>query len=117
MERAKNIKVECSSNELMTFYLKEMYSVGNNGLAKALGIHPSKTSRDKARIFDLACQLVSQFGLPPDSVNISDKPTKVVLEGDYAERLIQALEGKRKIKRKASTTANGEASQQMDLAI
>ncbi|XPD81724.1 hypothetical protein ACMHUM_14665 [Proteus mirabilis] len=64
MECAKNIKVECSSNELMTFYIQQMYSVGNNGLAKALGIHPSKSSRDKARIFDLACQLVSKFGLP-----------------------------------------------------
>lgn len=115
MECAKNIKVECSSNELMTFYIQQMYSVGNNGLAKALGIHPSKSSRDKARIFDLACQLVSQFGLPPESVNISDKPTKVVLEGDYAERLIQALEGKGKIKRK--TSAVTEASQQMDLTI
>ncbi|HIE0970617.1 TPA: hypothetical protein ACXJQF_003447 [Proteus mirabilis] len=101
----------------MTFYIQQMYSVGNNGLAKALGIHPSKSSRDKARIFDLACQLVSKFGLPLDSVNISEKPTKVVLEGDYAERVIQALEGKGKIKRKASTTANGEASQQMDLTI
>ncbi|MDF7297452.1 hypothetical protein [Proteus mirabilis] len=97
----------------MTFYLKEMYSVGNNGLAKALGIHPSKSSRDKARIFDLACQLVSKFGLPPDSVNLSEKPTKVVLEGDYAERVIQALEGKGKVKRKAP--ADTEASQQMDL--
>ncbi|MBJ2108269.1 hypothetical protein [Proteus terrae] len=115
MECAKNIKVECSSNELMTFYLKEMYSVGNNGLAKALGIHPSKSSRDKARIFDLACQLVSKFGLPTDSVNISEKPTKVVLEGDYAERVIQALEGKGKIKRKAPAVT--EAYQQMDLAI
>ncbi|EOY4307200.1 hypothetical protein ACQ62Z_003946, partial [Proteus mirabilis] len=66
-------------------------------------------SRDKARIFDLACQLVSKFGLPPDSVNISDKPTKVVLEGDYAERVIQALEGKGKIKRKAPETAINEA--------
>ncbi|HCT3249662.1 TPA: hypothetical protein OTS89_001416 [Proteus mirabilis] len=115
MECAKNIKVECSSNELMTFYIQQMYSVGNNGLAKALGIHPSKSSRDKARIFDLACQLVSNFGLPPDSVNLSEKPTKVVLEGDYAERVIQALEGKGKVKRKAPAVT--EASQQMDLTI
>ncbi|MDT7051879.1 hypothetical protein [Providencia stuartii] len=115
MEHAKNIKVECSSNELMTFYIQQMYSVGNNGLAKALGIHPSKSSRDKARIFDLACQLVSKFGLPPDSVNISDKPTKVVLEGDYAERVIQALEGKGKVKRKAPTTANDEAQINLDI--
>lgn len=100
MENAKNIKVECSSNELMTFYIQQMYSVGNNGLAKALGIHPSKSSRDKARIFDLACQLVSKFGLPPDSVNISDKPTKVVIEGDYAERLIRAIEGKGGLKKR-----------------
>lgn len=113
MEHAKNIKVECTSNELMTFYLKEMYSIGNNGLAKELGIHPSKSSRDKARIFDLACMLVSKFGLPPDSVNISDKPTKVVLEGDYAERLIQVLEGKGKLKRKTSKAATDEA--QMEL--
>ncbi|MER5079671.1 hypothetical protein [Providencia stuartii] len=115
MENAKNIKVECSSNELMTFYIQQMYSVGNNGLAKALGIHPSKSSRDKARIFDLACKLVSKFGLPPDSVNISDKPTKVVLEGDYAERVIQALEGKGKVKRKAPTTANDEAQINLDI--
>lgn len=113
MEHAKNIKVECSSNELMTFYIQQMYSVGNNGLAKELGIHPSKSSRDKARIFDLACMLVSKFGLPPDSVNISDKPTKVVIEGDYAERLIQVLEGKGKLKRKAPTAGTDEA--QMEL--
>ncbi|MER5138044.1 hypothetical protein [Providencia stuartii] len=115
MENAKNIKVECSSNELMTFYIQQMYSVGNNGLAKALGIHPSKSSRDKARIFDLACKLVSKFGLPPDSVNISDKPTKVVLEGDYAERVIQALEGKGKVKRKASKAATNEAQINLDI--
>ncbi|QQO61392.1 hypothetical protein JI723_14080 [Providencia manganoxydans] len=115
MEPAKNIKVECTSNELMTFYLKEMYLIGNNGLAKELGIHPSKSSRDKARIFDLACQLVSKFGLPPDSVNISDKPTKIVLEGDYAERVIQALEGKGKIKRKVPTVAPDET--QLDLKL
>ncbi|HGN2032726.1 TPA: hypothetical protein ACKRXS_003724, partial [Proteus mirabilis] len=53
--------------------------------------------------------LVSKFGLPPDSVNISDKPTKVVLEGDYAERVIQALEGKGKVKRKAPTAGTDEA--------
>nr|ELR5038706.1 hypothetical protein [Providencia stuartii]ELR5082966.1 hypothetical protein [Providencia stuartii] len=115
MEPAKNIKVECTSNELMTFYLKEMYSIGNNGLAKELGIHPSKSSRDKARIFDLACMLVSKFGLPPDSVNVSDKPTKIVLEGDYAERVIQALEGKGKIKRKAPTAGTDEAQIKLDI--
>lgn len=116
MEHAKNIKVECSSNELMTFYIQQMYSVGNNGLAKELGIHPSKSSRDKARIFDLACQLVSKFGLPPDSVNISDKPTKVVIEGDYAERLIQVLEKKVKVKKNASAVATIEA-EQIELSI
>ncbi|NBN45436.1 hypothetical protein GWJ05_06460 [Proteus sp. G2626] len=117
MECAKNIKVECSSNELMSFYLKQMYSVGNNGLAKMLGVHPSTSSRDKNRIFELACKAITELGLPPDSVAISETPTKVVIEGDYAERLIQMLEGKGKIKRKATTTANGEASQQMDLTI
>ncbi|MEY0290865.1 hypothetical protein AB7303_06170 [Providencia rettgeri] len=91
----------------------KMYSVGNNGLAKDLGIHPSKSSRDKARIFELSCMLVSKYGLPPNSVHISDKPTKVVIEGDYAERLIQVLEGKGKVKRKAPTTAIDEA--QMEL--
>lgn len=58
---------------------------------------------------------MSKFGLPPDSVNISDKPTKVVLEGDYAERVIQALEGKGKVKRKAPTTANDEAQINLDI--
>ncbi|MEY0513140.1 hypothetical protein AB7315_07005 [Providencia manganoxydans] len=115
MDYAKNINVECTSNELMTFYLKEMYSIGNNGLAKELGIHPSKSSRDKARIFDLACMLVSKFGLPPDSVNVSDKPTKIVLEGDYAERVIQALEGKGKFKRKAPTAGTDEAQIKLDI--
>ncbi len=108
MDYAKTIKVDCSSNQLMTFYIQKMYEIGNNGLAKELGIHPSKSSRDKARIFDLACVLVSKFGLPPDSVNISDKPTKVVLEGDYAERVIQALEGKGKLKRKVPAVAPDE---------
>lgn len=53
--------------------------------------------------------------MPPDSENISDKPTKVVLEGDYAERVIQALEGKGKVKRKAPTTANDEAQINLDI--
>ncbi|MEX5879590.1 hypothetical protein AB6G95_07485 [Proteus vulgaris] len=115
MELSKTIKVECSSNELMSFYLKQMYSVGNNGLAKILGVHPSTSSRDKNRIFELACKAITELGLPPDSVAISEKPIKVVIEGDYAERLIQMLEGKGKIKRK--TSAVTEASQQMDLTI
>ncbi|MEX9872125.1 hypothetical protein AB7X03_01470 [Providencia rettgeri] len=115
MEHAKTIKVDCSHNELMTFYIQQMYSVGNNGLAKDLGIHPSKSSRDKARIFELSCMLVSKYGLPPNSVHISDKPTKIVIEGDYAERVIQALEGKGKIKKKASTAGTDGA--QMNLSI
>lgn len=115
MELSKTIKVECSSNELMSFYLKQMYSVGNNGLAKMLGVHPSTSSRDKNRIFELACKAITELGLPPDSVAISEKPTKVVIEGDYAERLIQMLEGEGKIKRKAPAVT--EASQQMDLTI
>lgn len=113
MEPAKNIKLECSSNKLMSFYIQQMFSLGNNGLAEKLGIHPSKSSRDKNRIFELACLLITEIGLPPESVNISDKPTKVVIEGDYAERLIQAIEGKGKIKRKAPAAVTDEA--QMEL--
>ncbi|MGJ3353460.1 hypothetical protein [Providencia sp. Je.9.19] len=115
MDYAKTIKVDCSPNELMSFYLKQMYSIGNNGLAQRLGVHPSTSSRDKNRIFELACLAVTELGLPPDSVHISDKPTKVVIEGDYAERLIQVLEGKGKIKRKAPTARTDEA--QIELSI
>lgn len=108
MELSKSIKVNCSFNELASFYHRQAFSIGNNGLAKKLGIHPSTSSRDKNRIFDLACLMVTEMGLPPDSVNVSDEPAKVVIVGDSAEKLIQILAGKGKVKRKAPAVTEAQ---------
>ena len=113
MELSKSIKVNCSFNELASFYHRQAFSIGNNGLAKKLGIHPSTSSRDKNRIFELACLMVTEIGLPPDAVNVSGEPTKVVIVGDSAEKLIRMLEVKGKVKRKAPAVTEA----QMDLTI
>ena len=108
MELSKSINVNCSSNELSSFYHRQAFSIGNNGLAKKLGIHPSTSSRDKNRIFELACVMITEMGLPPDSVNVSGEPAKVVIIGDGAEELIRMLEVKGKVKRKAPAVTEAQ---------
>ncbi|MEG0281340.1 MAG: hypothetical protein RR686_19005 [Morganella sp. (in: enterobacteria)] len=113
MELSKNINIRCSGAALETFFIQRMFEIGNDGFAKEIGIHPSTASRDKNRIFRLACDLITHFGLPEDSVVVADKPPRLVVEGADAEWLMQMLEMKGKVKRKAPAVTEA----QMDLTI
>lgn len=115
MELSKSINIRCSSSALETFFIQRMFEIGNDGLAKEIGIHPSTASRDKNRIFRLACDLITRFGLPEDSVEIAGKPPRLVVEGADAEWLMQMLEIKGKVKRKAPAVT--EAQDQIELTI
>ncbi|MTC27963.1 hypothetical protein [Providencia alcalifaciens] len=109
MDTTKNIKITCKPETLETYFFQMMFKDGNDGFAKAMGIHPSSASREKSRIFSLACKAIACYGLPTEAVSMPEKSRSVVIEGDYAERLIQVLEGKGKVKRKASNMGHSEA--------
>lgn len=113
MDYAKNIKITCKPEILETYFFKRMLDEGNNAFASEMGIHPTASSREKNRIFKLACKAIAHYGLPEEAVSIPENSRSVVIEGDYAERVIQALEGKGKLKRKTSKAATDEA--QMEL--
>ncbi|MBE8597876.1 hypothetical protein [Xenorhabdus sp. BG5] len=118
----KNTRVTCSAQYLESYFLKSALDFGNNDLAREMGIHPSTLSRDKNRIAKLASLMVVKLGLPEWAfeIGVSDCESKpvVVIEGEHAERLIQALEGKGKIKRKTSVAATAEASEmQLEMSI
>nr|CBA74717.1 conserved hypothetical protein [Arsenophonus nasoniae] len=86
---------------------------GNNGFAKSLGIHPSTASRDKTRIFKLACQVVSEYGLPRHVVSVSGSQSQEVvitnISGEEIRKLIDMLEHLRLPKKEASELKNNEA--------
>ncbi|WP_272524289.1 MULTISPECIES: hypothetical protein [unclassified Providencia] len=109
MDTIKNIKITCKPETLETYFFQMMFKDGNDGFAKAMGIHPSSASREKSRIFSLACKAIAHYGLPADAVSMPENSRSVVIEGDYAERLIRALERKGKVKRNASNLAQDEA--------
>ncbi|MFG0743761.1 hypothetical protein [Providencia sp. TYF-12] len=109
MDTTKNIKITCKPETLETYFFQMMFKDGNDGFAKAMGIHPSSASREKSRIFSLACKAIARYGLPTEAVSMPENSRSVVIEGDYAERLIQALERKGKVKRNASNLAQDEA--------
>ncbi|EPI2106574.1 hypothetical protein ACS5F0_002349 [Providencia rettgeri] len=109
MDYAKTINITCKPEILESYFFKRMLDEGNNSFASEMGIHPTASSREKNRIFKLACKAIAHYGLPEEAVSIPEKSRSVVIEGDYAERLIQALEGQGKVKRKASNLARSEA--------
>lgn len=115
MDYAKTINITCKPEILESYFFKRMLDEGNNSFASEMGIHPTASSREKNRIFKLACKAIAHYGLPADAVSMPEKSRSVVIEGDYAERLIQALERKRKVKRNASNLAQDEA--QIELSI
>ncbi|WP_272657050.1 hypothetical protein [Providencia sp. PROV157] len=113
MDTTKNIKITCKPETLETYFFQMMFKDGNDGFAKAMGIHPSSASREKSRIFSLACKAIARYGLPTEAVSIPEKSRSVVIEGDYAEQIIKVLEYNGKLKRKTSKAATDEA--QMEL--
>ncbi|MBN6364279.1 hypothetical protein JZL89_02745 [Providencia rettgeri] len=113
MEHAKNIKITCKPETLETYFFQMMFKDGNDGFAKAMGIHPSSASREKSRIFSLACKAIARYGLPTEAVSMPEKSRSIVIEGDYAEQIIKVLEYNGKLKRKTSKAATDEA--QMEL--
>ncbi|ENL8513186.1 hypothetical protein AB6H97_000141 [Providencia rettgeri] len=115
MDYAKTINITCKPEVLESYFFKRMLDEGNKTFASEMGIHPTASSREKNRIFKLACKAIAHYGLPAEAVSMPEKSRSVVIEGDYAERLIQALEGKGKLKRKTSKAATDEA--QIELSI
>lgn len=109
MDYAKTINITCKPEILESYFFKRMLDEGNNSFASEMGIHPTASSRDKNRIFKLACKAIARYGLPTEAVSMPENSRSVVIEGDYAERLIQALERKGKVKRNASNLAQDEA--------
>ncbi|EKH6498472.1 MULTISPECIES: hypothetical protein [Providencia] len=109
MDYAKTINITCKPEILESYFFKRMLDEGNNSFASEMGIHPTASSREKNRIFKLACKAIAHYGLPADAVSMPENSRSVVIEGDYAERLIRALERKGKVKRNASNLAQDEA--------
>ncbi|HEM8865395.1 TPA: hypothetical protein U2R11_002637 [Providencia stuartii] len=109
MDYAKTINITCKPEILESYFFKRMLDEGNNSFASEMGIHPTASSREKNRIFKLACKAIAHYGLPAEAVSMPENSRSVVIEGDYAERVIQALEGKGKVKRKAPTAGTDEA--------
>lgn len=109
MDTAKNIKITCKPETLETYFFQMMFKDGNDGFAKAMGIHPSSASREKSRIFSLACKAIARYGLPTEAVSMPENSRSVVIEGDYAEQIIKVLEYNGKLKRKTSKAATDEA--------
>ncbi|HGJ5878210.1 MAG TPA: hypothetical protein ACHBZ9_03780 [Arsenophonus nasoniae] len=114
MEYSNTIKITCKPEHLESYFYQKMASEGgNNGFAKSLGIHPSTASRDKTRIFKLACQVVSEYGLPRHVVSVPDSQSQEVLitniSGEEIRKLIDMLEHLRLPKKEASELKNNEA--------
>ncbi|MDC9591602.1 hypothetical protein PSI23_20540 [Xenorhabdus sp. XENO-10] len=118
--KTRNTRVTCKAQALETFWFKSAAETGNSPLAKEMGIHPTGLSREKSRIVKLASRMVVELGLPEGAAELSESDNKpvVVIEGEHAERLIQALERKGKIKRKTPVALTTEASEmQLELSI
>ncbi|PHM68843.1 hypothetical protein [Xenorhabdus kozodoii] len=118
--KTRNTRVTCKARYLESYFLKSVLDFGNNELAKEMGIHPSALSRDKNRIAKLASLMIVKLGLPEWAFELSESDSKpvVVIEGEHAERLIQALERKGKIKRKTPVVSATEASDmQLEMGI
>ncbi|WGM00649.1 hypothetical protein [Arsenophonus nasoniae] len=116
MEYSNTIKITCKPEHLESYFYQKMASEGgNNGFAKSLGIHPSTASRDKTRIFKLACQVVSEYGLSRHVMSLSDSSTQEVvitnISGEEIRKLIDMLEHLRLPKKEASELKNNEASE------
>ncbi|WP_063657392.1 hypothetical protein [Candidatus Arsenophonus triatominarum] len=114
MENSNTIKITCKPEHLESYFYQKMASEGgNNGFAKSLGIHPSTASRDKTRIFKLACQVVSEYGLPSHVVSVPGSSTQEVvitnISGEEIRKLIDMLEHLRLPKKEASRLKNDEA--------
>lgn len=123
MEYSNTIKITCKPEHLESYFYQKMASEGgNNGFAKSLGIHPSTASRDKSRIFKLACQVVSEYGLPRHIVSVPDSSTREVLitniSGEEIRKLIDMLEHLRLPKKEAPELKNNGASKcQIELCV
>ncbi|MEQ5305775.1 MULTISPECIES: hypothetical protein [Providencia] len=113
MDYAKTINITCKPEILESYFFKRMLDEGNNSFASEMGIHPTASSREKNRIFKLACKAIAHYGLPAEAVSMPEKSRSVVIEGDYAEQIIKVLEYNGKLKRKTSKAATDEA--QMEL--
>ncbi|MDE1488983.1 hypothetical protein KKI90_22565 [Xenorhabdus bovienii] len=116
----KNTRMTRKAQALESFFHRKIFDFGNNELAREMGIHPSVLSRDKNRIAKLASKLIVELGLPEWALELSESDNKsvVVIEGEHAERLIQALECKGKIKRKTPVAVTTEASEmQLEMSI
>ncbi|AOM40204.1 hypothetical protein [Xenorhabdus hominickii] len=118
--KTRNTRVTCKAQSLEGYFLKSVLEFGNNDLARKMGIHPSALSRDKNRIAKLASLMIVNLGLPKWAFELSDADSRpvVVIEGEHAEMLIQALERKGKVKRKTPVALTTEVSEmQLEMSI
>ncbi|MGO2336736.1 hypothetical protein [Providencia sp.] len=115
MDYAKTINITCKPEMLESYFFKRVLDEGNNLFASEMGIHPTASSREKNRIFKLACKAIAHYGLPEEAVSMPETTRNVVIEGDYAEQIIKMLEYNGRLKRKAPTAVTDEA--QIELSI
>ena len=117
MENAKtiNTRQNIRPEVLEGYFIREAMKMGNNNLAKEMGIHPTACSRDKPRIFKLAVQMVCTLGLPPGICAPPDKDVEEVMTLTREEvRKLKAVADFLKQKRPVFET---ERSEQIKLDI
>lgn len=89
---SNSVRVNCKPQALESFFHREAITRGNKTLALDMGIHPSGLSRQKIRIFELACRMIHELGLPEGSVAAPGCEQNVVLTGAEARTLLSMLE-------------------------
>ncbi|ADU69458.1 hypothetical protein [Pantoea sp. At-9b] len=89
---SNSVRVNCKPEALESFFHREAISRGNKSLALEMGIHPSRLSRQKISIFELACRMIHELGLPQGSVAAPGGEQNVILTGEEARKLLSMLE-------------------------
>ena len=102
--------------EIESKIMKGILVTGAREVAKRTGIHESQISRWQSQQSKTQLSFIQRCARLLVAIGYETDDT-VILQGDEARALIQMLEHVKEPKRKTSTTANGEASQQMDLTI
>ncbi|WP_211823931.1 CII family transcriptional regulator [Proteus terrae] len=108
---------ESKFREIESRIIRGINVAGAREVAKRTGIHESQISRWQSPQSKNQMSFVQRCARLLVAIGYETPDDTVILQGDEARALIQMLEHVKAPKRKTSTTANGEASQQMDLTI
>ncbi|MBI6367389.1 MULTISPECIES: CII family transcriptional regulator [Proteus] len=103
--------------EIESKIMKGILVTGAREVAKRTGIHESQISRWQSPQSKTQLSFIQRCARLLVAIGYETPDDTVILQGDEARALIQMLDHVKAPKRKTSTTANGEASQQMDLTI